>query len=152
MLAQAAGICTLRPSPDAGCPDPGRLVDCACTHCDLSACLANCSDYVTCLQEESATCANDCPAPPACAACLSQMGECEYGFCLDVVGCATPTPGGPCSKLEACCELQGPRVQSCLYTVQVVETLGGDTSCVGLMHDQDFLTHGAFDPPCDFDE
>jgi hypothetical protein len=153
VLAQAAGLCTLNTwAPDAGCPDPGRLVDCACTHCDLSACLANCSDYVTCLQRESASCANDCPMPDACSSCLSRITACELGFCIDVIGCAVPTPGGPCSKLEACCELQGPRVDTCLYTVNVVEKLGGDTSCTGLMHDQDFLTNGAYDPQCNFDE
>jgi hypothetical protein len=153
VLAQAAGLCQLGTyAPDASsCPDPGRLVDCACTHCDLSACLASCSDYVTCLQGESATCANDCPKAPACSDCLSRMGECEIGFCLDVVGCATPTPGGPCSRLEACCELQGPRAQGCLYAVHLAGALGGDTTCTGLMSDWDFMTNGAFDPPCNFD-
>jgi hypothetical protein len=48
--------------------------------------------------------------------------------------------------------VQGPRAQGCLATVKEIEKLGGDPSCIGSMHDQDFLTHEAYDPPCNFDQ
>jgi hypothetical protein len=33
-----------------------------------------------------------------------------------------------------------------------MEKLSGDPGCLGTMHDWDFLTNGANDPPCIFDQ
>lgn len=149
--AQIAGLCQYKMlSPTPACPVPEQVANCACTHCGLSACLAACSDYATCLEGEPDACAGSCPVDPPCADCMSGMQQCLLGFCLDAVACAVPTPGGPCSKVEACCAMQGPRAQECLAVVQKIEKLNGDPSCIGLMHDQDFLTHLAYDPPCTF--
>jgi hypothetical protein len=151
-LAQVAGMCEVPSfSSNPGCPDPAKVAACACTHCDLSACLNDCTDYVACLESEGGTCSSDCPTSPACSDCMSRTGQCLIGFCLDDVGCGQPTPGGPCTRLRACCATQGPRAQSCLNAVTLVEKLGGDPSCAGLMMDQDFLMNTAYDPPCDFD-
>lgn len=149
--AQIAGYCQYEAlSPTPACPVPQRVVDCACTHCDLSACLSACSDFATCLEGEPDACATSCPVDQACSDCMSSVQQCLLGFCLDDVACAVPTPGGPCSKVEACCTMQTSRAQECLATVQKIEKLSGDPSCVGLMHDQDFLTNIANDPPCNF--
>jgi hypothetical protein len=152
--AQLAGLCLYRTiSPTGQCPDPETLAGCACTHCDLSTCLSQCSDYVTCLEgEPDAGCASSCSMDATCAACGNDMLRCLLGFCPDAVECAVPTPGGPCSQVEACCARQGPRAQQCLGMVEQIAKLGGDTSCIGTMHDWDFLTHEAYDPPCDFDD
>ena len=44
--------------------------------------------------------------------------------------------------------MQGAGAQQCLAEVQELEKLGGDATCIGTMYDQDFLTHVAYDPPC----
>jgi hypothetical protein len=77
-----------------------------------------------------------------------------FGFCEDTFRCAAPpTPGGPCTQLEACCATQRDgRAPGCLAFVQRIEKLSGDPSCIGAMHDWDFLTNGANDPPCAFDQ
>lgn len=153
LLAQVGGFCEVESfSPTPGCPDPARVAACACTHCDLSTCLNDCADYIDCLQAEAGSCTSDCPRAPACSDCMTQMLPCLIGFCVDDVACGHPTPGGPCTRLEACCATQGPRAQSCLGAVTFVEKLGGDTSCKGLMMDQDFLMNTAYDPPCTFDQ
>jgi hypothetical protein len=153
--AQVAGLCEYRSfSPTPQCPDSEKLTDCACTHCDLSACLSQCSNYTACLAgQPDAGCAAACPVDPVCTECRSDIFECLLGFCPDVVSCNVPTPGGPCSEVEACCAMQhGPRAQQCLAAIQSIEKLGGDQTCIGLMHDGDFLSHAAFDPPCNFDD
>jgi hypothetical protein len=152
--AQIAGLCLYRMiSPTEQCPDPEKLSDCACTHCGLSSCLGQCSNYASCLEADlDAGCASSCVIDPACAACGNDMLRCLLAFCPDAVGCAVPTPGGPCSQVEACCAKQGSRAQQCLAAVRQIETLGGDPSCIGTMHDWDFLTNEAYDPPCNFDD
>jgi hypothetical protein len=155
ILAQLAGACFFRQmSPTGQCPDTEKFAECACTHCGLSECLSQCSGTVACLESNpDAGCASACPAEPACAACASSNLRCLLGFCPDQVNCAVPTPGGPCSQLEACCARQnGGRANPCLAAVKEIEQLGGDPSCVGTMHDYDFLTNAAYDPPCDFDD
>jgi hypothetical protein len=152
--AQIAGLCLYRTfSPTGQCPDPEKLSDCACTHCNLSACLSQCSSYVACLQADpDAGCATSCVMDSTCATCETGMLACLLGFCPEAVECAVPTPGGPCSQVEACCARQGPRAQHCLALIQQLAMLGGDPSCIGEMHDWDFLTNEAYDPPCDFDD
>jgi hypothetical protein len=156
--AQVAGLCVDRVvatvatgSSDAGCPDPERLAECACMHCELGACLEACSDYVACLQDASDGCAAACPASNACASCKSNMVQCMFGFCGDTVACAPPfTPGGPCTDLETCCSRQGNRENECLAGAHQLEMIGGDVSCNGALHDTVVLTMGilANNPSC----
>ena len=155
ILAQLAGLCFWRAmSPTGQCPDPEKLADCACTHCGLSACLSECSSYAACLEgDPDGGCASSCPMDGTCAACTSNNLRCLLGFCPEQVNCAVPTPGGPCSQLESCCATQrGPHAAQCLAAVQEIEKIGGDPSCFGTEDDGDFLTHAAYDPPCNFDD
>jgi hypothetical protein len=135
------------------CPDPQTIVDCATAHCDLDACVAKCPSYAACTAMQADPCAN----PLACSAdsddcvqCLSTMLNCTaLGFCAKDYLCAdAPTPGGPCTQLEACCKTQGDRAQSCLDTIHLLESYNGDTGCYDAEHDWDVITH--MDPPCVF--
>ncbi len=152
LAADLAGYCTLSAlDPDASppCPDPHALADCATEHCGLSECFGACADYLSCLGSEADPCApTNCTMDSACGACASGIFGCLADFCLDTAGCAHVTPGGPCSALEACCQMQGDYAQACQRTIHQLEKLGGDPSCVGTMHDWDFNTHVPV--PCNF--
>ena len=145
LKADLAGDCTyasLAPDASPPCPDPQALVDCATDHCGLAECLGPCTDYLTCLKAQPDPCrATNCTKDSACGACTGAFFGCLASFCLDQVGCAHVTPGGPCSELEACCQTQGDYVQSCQRSIHQIEKLGGDTSCVGTIHDWDWNTH-----------
>jgi hypothetical protein len=155
--AQVAGLCfdqmiaTVAGSSQTGCPDPERLAECACMHCDLAACLEDCSDYVACLEDASDGCAAACPASDACANCKTNIVQCMFGFCGDAIACAPRfTPGGPCTDLETCCSRQGNRAGECLAGAHQLEMIGGDVSCNGALHDTVVLTTGilANNPSC----
>jgi hypothetical protein len=158
LLAQLAGLCLFQSfvvadaSPD--CPDPRKVAACACEHCNLSACIPACSAYSACLAGQADGCASSCSPDPSCESCLNPMSQCMFGFCEDTFQCAPPpTPGGPCTELEACCATQRDgRAPGCLAFVQGIEKLSGDPGCLGTMHDWDFLTNGVNDPPCIFDQ
>ena len=131
------------------CPKPKAYADCAAEHCELDSCIEACADYASCLKDESDPCAGTCPQSDACAACVMSTFQCVLGSCPEVVACAAPpTPGGPCSKVEACCMQQGDRAGFCLDLLRQVERLSGDPSCEGLLNDWDFLENIANDPPC----
>jgi hypothetical protein len=152
LKADLAVACTLSlAAPDASpsCPDRQALVDCATDHCSFSECLSSCTDYLACLKTEPDPCSPaHCTMDSACSACTGALVECMINFCLDQLGCGHVSPGGPCSKVESCCELQGDYEQSCLRLVHEGEKLSGDPTCVGTMHDWDFNTH--IPVPCNF--
>ena len=145
LRAAIAGSCAfsaLAPDASPPCPDPGALVDCATAHCGLSTCVGECSDYLSCLKGQPSACTpGNCAMSPACSACTSGMTPCLLGFCEDQVGCGKVTPGGPCSRVEACCRTQGDYTDQCLMLTQEFEKLSGDPSCVGVMTDWDWNTH-----------
>jgi hypothetical protein len=149
--AELIGLCSWRNLvPDAGpnCPDANAAVDCAATHCALSSCVSLCSDHVACIEGQSNPCSTgtdgaSCGESDGCAACITPMHDCLTTFCLATLLCSTaPTPGGPCSKVEACCRTQGDFAQQCLDGARQLEGLGnGDTNCVSAMGDWDFNAH-----------
>jgi hypothetical protein len=154
--AAIAGLClsqTFVRDNDQKCPDPVALAKCAREHCELDACLEEeCADYVACLDQSDDPCSQafQCEITDACAECQSHMHECVFGFCSEELACAAPvTPGGPCSKLEACCAMQGDEAESCLENVRVLERYSGDPSCYGAMHDWDVNSH--LPVPCKFE-
>ena len=157
IAAIVAGLCTGRaavhPPTAKECPDPATLVDCATAHCGLSACLAECSDYVACLERASDPCASSalCPQSASCTACANQVVTCAIrGACVSAFSCGGPVaPGGPCSRLEACCMMQVTNVQSCNDAVQLVKGFGGDPGCFGLTNDNAFLS--GLSIPCNLD-
>jgi hypothetical protein len=133
------------------CPDPAALAECAATHCGLDRCLAECKDYIPCLQANNNLCDPTCEANEACVECRGASFNCTSDLCAEITSCVTPpTPGGPCTKLHACCDTQRSRVKECHATVGVIEKLSGDPSCMGAMMDWDYLTNGPNDPPCTF--
>jgi hypothetical protein len=152
--AQIAGLCLTRSivrDNVQACPNPIELDKCASEHCELDACVQQCTDYIACLAKDSAPCsvAFTCPIDDACAQCQSRVSSCVFGFCADQIACAAPvTPDGPCSQLEACCAMQGDDAASCLDTVHLLEKLSGDPSCIGVMQDWDANSHLAV--PCKF--
>ncbi len=152
VLAQITGLCWYQGfSPVSTCHrsgPAGRLRLHALRPVDMRVRVLGLRDVPA--RRTGRACANDCPIDPACATCMGGLRDCLLGFCFDEVACAVPTPGGPCSKLEACCAMQGPRAQGCLATVKEIEKLSGDPGCIGAMQDQDFLTHEAYDPVCTF--
>jgi hypothetical protein len=158
-LAELTGICLFQNSPlrsgaDAGCPDPVAMAVCGCDHCNLSACLGTCSDYLTCAEQQPDACTSGCVLDAVCGACLSNMTQCIFGFCPGAVSCAPALiDGGACAQLEACCATQRDGGDApCLAVVRQIEPLGGDVNCASGMHDWDFVTHFASNPPCDFDQ
>lgn len=139
------------------CPNPKELNACASMHCEVDPCVETCSDYTTCIDQQASAGADichaslvTCPASEACSSCSGAITQCVFGFCLDQVGCAAPImPGGPCSQLEACCNMQGDQdAQTCLDDVHTLERLSGDPSCYGAMRDWDTTAH--LKVPCMF--
>jgi hypothetical protein len=153
--AQIAGLCfggLVGRSNDQACPDPKELTECAAAHCQLDACVAKCSDFLACTTKEKDPCsvAFTCDIDNPCAECQGEIQSCMFTFCTDVVACAAPpTPDGACSKLVACCNLQGDMSDGCLQVVRALEKLSGDPSCMGAMHDWDFFSH--LPVPCMFE-
>lgn len=140
---------------DQSCPDPMAYDECVRANCSFNQCLAPCADQIACLkalpQDGSADLCSSCNSESnmTCSDCLGNLRSCAVGFCLDQLSCAAPpTPGGPCSKLEACCAMQGDRAQSCLDSVHLLERISGDPSCNGVMHDWDTTAHLLV--PCNF--
>jgi hypothetical protein len=158
--AVVAGMCLsqmiVRDNQNA-CPDPTQLTQCASAHCELDACLATCASFTACVDHnitpDADACGGmwKCSLDEACATCQGNITQCTFGFCSDVVACASPvSPDGPCAKLEACCAMQGDdSAQSCLDTVHLIEKLSGDPSCYGAMHDWDTTAH--LKVPCMFE-
>lgn len=152
--AELTGFCAFNPvlsSGGASCTTAQKAVDCATVHCDLAGCLGVCADHVTCVEGQSDVCAasGTCQPSSACAGCMEGLENCMIGFCFASLACAMPTPGGPCSKLEACCNQQGKFAEGCLDGIHALEALGGDPSCSSAMTDWDFNTHLAV--PCPWD-
>jgi hypothetical protein len=151
---QLSGLCLAKMivrSNTQACPDPGQFETCVSANCDMSECAQQCSDYAACLETASQACDPSCgPAiDKPCADCMGKLQTCVLGFCIDQFACAAPpTPGGPCSKLEACCGMQGDSAASCLDTVHLVERISGDPSCLGAMSDWDVTSH--LPVPCNF--
>jgi hypothetical protein len=154
LRAQLAGFCISRAiaSQVPGCPDPAKFAECSSAHCPLDACVQTCADYLACLAKQPDSCAADeqCPMSAACKDCTTNVTNCTVGPCSSLFACSPPTPGGPCSQLEACCMLQGSRADYCISAVRKSSSFGGDSTCIGLMHDWDFNTNVAFDPHCPF--
>lgn len=155
LQAQLAGFCISKAiaSKVPGCPDPTKFAECAGSHCALDACVQTCSEHLACLATLSDSCseAASCPISPACTECTNAVTTCATGPCaLPMFACNAPTPGGPCTQVEECCKLQGPRADYCVNTVRMLAGIGGDGTCIGLMHDWDFNANVAFSPPCPF--
>lgn len=153
--AQIAGLCfsgLIARTSEHECPDPKELTECAQAHCQLDACVARCGDYLACTTKEKDVCsvAYTCPVDEACAECSGEITQCVFMFCTDAITCAAPaTPDGACSKLKACCNLQGDKADACIDLVTQLEKLSGDPSCMGAMHDWDFFSH--LPVPCMFE-
>lgn len=139
------------------CPNPKELNACASMHCEVDACLETCSDYTACLDQQVSTGTDICQAALVqcqvaqdCSTCIGNINRCVVGFCLDQLACAAPImPGGPCSQLEACCNMQSDaEAQPCLDEVRALEKLSGDPSCYGAMRDWDTTAH--LKVPCMF--
>lgn len=154
--AQLAGICLGRNMSsmwDDTCPNAENLAQCAKTHCELEPCLRHCSNYVSCLEASPDNCTAACfPDGGECGKCMGDVLLCAVnGFCAEQLHCAKPTPGGPCSELEACCMRQGERAQVCLKLArQLAAQGGGDNACISFAQDEDFLTNLIYDPVCTF--
>lgn len=155
VTAVLAGIClskTFVRDAVRECPNPAELNKCAREHCELAPCTQHCGDYLECLGESDDVCAAEaeCELSQVCSDCRLAVATCVFSFCTQEIACAPPVaPDGPCSKLEACCAMQGDRASSCLETVHVLERLSGDASCVGAMHDWDTWAH--LKVPCKFE-
>jgi hypothetical protein len=152
--AELAGYCAFSsavPSGALSCATAQKAVDCANVHCDLAGCLGVCADHVACVEGQPDACAASgaCEPSSTCATCIQDLENCMIGFCFASLACAVPTPGGPCSKLEACCNQQGKFAEECLDGIHGLETLGGDLSCSSAMNDWDFNAHLAV--PCQWD-
>jgi len=152
--AELTGYCAFHPATTSGiasCTSAQKAVDCANVHCDLAGCLGVCADRVACVEAQPDACAatDSCQPSSACAGCMQDLESCMIGFCLPSLACAMPTPGGPCSQLEACCNQQGKFGEGCLDAIRALEAIGGDPSCSSAMNDWDFNTHLAV--PCRWD-
>ena len=155
LRAVVGGLCLARMivrDNTQSCPNPDELDECERAHCELDSCIAQCGEYLTCIQqsnEPACDSAYTCPIPQACADCQSRVVSCSFGFCVNALACAAPVmPGGPCSQLEACCAQQGDQATQCLESVHLLEKISGDPSCLGAMHDWDATAH--YPVPCKF--
>jgi hypothetical protein len=135
-LATLAGACLAkapgRTSPEP-CPVPEDLVACARTHCDQDECLKRCPDYAQCIEDAEDQCVPLCPPTTVeCTQCWTNELDCALNFCAPLLACADPPkPGGTCDMLRECCKsqaMEGVRT-SCLSTIELLISLGGDTSC-----------------------
>jgi hypothetical protein len=153
LRAVVTGHCFLKqPDAPAECSDPARLVECATTHCELSACVDACTEYVACLAMHPDPCdgATSCIPDADCGRCVGSMPACVFGYCFEQLACAPPpTPNGPCSTLRECCAIQGEFTQPCLGFVEQFERLSGDRTCIGTIHDWDW--NQAIPVPCTYE-
>jgi len=158
--AVIAGLCNVQRVLAArgrpiGCPGRESLEDCSARNCGLDSCVATCPRYIQCLVAASDACEVDqlCVPEDACITCLSQVQSCGLiQQCANTYACAVPTPGGLCSKLEACCAAQrNPDfARACVAWVKQAETVAGDEGCTEVTRNG-FATKLATDPPCVLD-
>jgi hypothetical protein len=152
--AELAGLCVwkaLQTTSGATCPDANAVAGCAGTHCRISDCVGACADHVSCVEQLASPCdaTTPCPTSDACTTCEADLQNCMVGFCLPELSCGPKaTPGGPCLKVEQCCDKQGAYAEQCLDAIQLLANLGGDASCSSAMNDWDFITH--LHVPCTF--
>jgi hypothetical protein len=128
VLAGACIVNGLAASSLSNCGDLNGYSTCAMTMCDLQACLDACKDYESCIQSASDPCTNDCMQSVGCQSCLAPVAACSTNSCLGTLSCGTVTDGGPCDKLERCCENADAAPMSCELAVRVAR-IGGDPSC-----------------------
>lgn len=150
VAAALAGACELgliAGVTPALCRGLDEYGSCAMDQCDLQSCQMVCSDFTACFAQADDGCTT-CTPNDACDSCIAKVSTCAlHGPCADPLECATPTTGGPCDKLEACCAMQPqPKADACKALVVSVSKLAGDPSCIGAMQDQDFLDNY----PCTF--
>jgi hypothetical protein len=150
--AVLVGACeTMRIATDASkCVGLEQLVKCGSEQCGLAACMATCQDYVQCVTGSDQRCAAalGCSRSPECSICLSSLQVCSLALkCVGLYTCATTTPGGACSKLEACCSTQRMPLACHMFALGN-GMLGGDPACEKLMQHPTFVRVYASDPPC----
>jgi hypothetical protein len=152
---QIAGLCFAKQfttNATEGCPDSQALLQCSSTHCDVGGCLAACSEVTSCLDAAEDPCAATftCPQSDACAECQNALLSCTLAYCAEDLTCVPPvTPDGPCSKVLACCALQGEDANRCLPVFPTYLSIGGDASCIGAILDREAVGH--LKDPCTFD-
>src|SRR5580698_8767921 len=129
--AVLAGVCIVNDlvaSSLSNCGDLSGYSTCAMTMCNLQGCFDACKDYESCIRAATDPCANGCVQSVGCQSCLTPVAMCSTNSCLGTLSCGTVTDGGPCDKLERCCENADTAPMSCELAVQVAR-IGGDQSC-----------------------
>lgn len=154
LSAQAvlAGACeTMRIAADASkCVGLEQLVSCSNEKCDLATCMATCQEYLECVTsaDQPCTVAQRCGRSVECSLCMSSVQTCSLAVtCFGLYSCATTTPGGACSKLQACCATQRMPF-GCNMLALSAGMLRGDEECEKLTQNPGFVKVYASDPPC----
>jgi hypothetical protein len=148
------GVCggLSRATDATKCKGIDALLACSRETCGFDACAEICKDHLQCLAASNDRCpANTaCPYGDPCLACAFPLAACTWmDKCKGLYSCATPTPGGPCSKVETCCKSQRDPTL-CLGWLETETTFGGDEACTKLMTNTGFAKAYANDPPCTF--
>ena len=154
--ALITGVCDvlrLAPNPET-CVGVDDLVACSAAKCNVDACVATCQDELACGFAAADHCklVETCPRSAECLACMTELQVCTFvlAHCGELVTCSTPTQGGACQKLEACCRTQK-QPQACLGLTRTLGMVRGDAECEAVIRDPKFRQVYANDPPCTFD-
>jgi hypothetical protein len=151
--AVLAGACEVQriAADPTQCIGLEELLACSSEQCGLAACMATCQDYLQCVlaaADDRCHASVSCERSVDCTKCSTSLQVCTLALnCFGIYTCATPTSGGSCTKLEACCATQRRR-EACLTIARGQGVLGGDSACEDLTHNQGFLEVYASDPPC----
>jgi hypothetical protein len=150
--ASFLGLCNVHKlaTDPSQCTGYDPLLVCVKAQCGFDACRATCQDYVQCLAGLDDPCPGftSCSRTDACTRCTGEFQACAMTpKCFGIYSCATATPGGTCSKLEACCATQRSPL-ACTSFMSAASGLRGDQGCDMLLHDPGFLRAYASDPPC----
>jgi hypothetical protein len=118
------------------CTGFDEFTQCAQDSCKLDDCYETgaCKTYADCVKKASDPCNSGCgTAPSDCSSCVATAGNCAFNMCFSKIQCGTLTPGGPCDKLDTCCDTLDANMKSlCTMTASMIK-VGGDMACGQLL-------------------
>lgn len=122
------------------CEGLDAMTDCAVEKCGLAGCKATCAELLACADAEADACSPDCVRTSECNDCLAEVVT-HIPACLGELVCATTSPGGPCDRTRACCEVANDddTKKLCHASVDLIARLSGDKGCIDGSKDDTFV-------------
>lgn len=150
--ALITGVCeVLRLAPDPTmCTGVDDFLGCVNTQCKFEACAATCQAEIACAVMAPDPCMEigACPRSDECLLCMNDVQICGFAtHCNGMITCSTPTQGGACQRLAACCDTQR-NPENCAGLIEILSMVRGDAECESAMSDPKFREIYLSDPPC----